>query len=81
MGGLWAWGGQGVGGSVQVGVAPGVLRINIGQSPSPVNYPEFESLAAVNYLGRIAASSRPRCYPPQSLIVMIACHATSDNLQ
>ena len=43
-------------------VAPGVLRINIGQSPSPVNYPNFESLAAVNYPGR------PR-YPPQSLIV------------
>ena len=32
-------------------------------------------------LSRPDRSSRPRCYPPQSLIVMIACHATSDNLQ
>ena len=32
-------------------------------------------------LSRPDRSYRPRCYPPQSLIVMIACHATSDNLQ
>ena len=38
--------------------APGVLRINIGQSPLPVNYPNFESLAAVNYPGRVRAILR-----------------------
>ena len=51
----------GAGGGVAVSrwvVAPGVLRINIGQSPSPVNYPNFESLAAVNYPGRVRAILR-----------------------
>ena len=39
-------------------VTPGVLRINIGQSLAPANYPEFESLEAVNYLGWVRAILR-----------------------